>query len=98
LAEASTTVVYRQHAQEVPDTADALGLSTTARERIARLPAGVAIWVVGGRSFEVRHHLSDREWQLINTDAAMGARHALAAQHELGDPGAELEPAGETPL
>jgi len=24
LAEASTTVVYRQHAQEVPDTADAL--------------------------------------------------------------------------
>jgi hypothetical protein len=40
LAEASTTVVYRQHAQEVPDTADALGLSSTARERIARLPAG----------------------------------------------------------
>jgi hypothetical protein len=40
LAEASTTVVYRQHAQEVPDTADALGLSTTARDRIARLPAG----------------------------------------------------------
>ena len=38
LAEASTTVIYRQHAQEVPDTADALGLSTTARDRIARLP------------------------------------------------------------
>ena len=77
LAEASTTVVYRQHAQEVPDTADALGLSTTARDRIARLPAGVALWVVGGRCFEVRHLLSDREWQLIDTDAAMGAdQHA----------------------
>ena len=74
LAEASTTVVYRQHAQEVPDTADALGLSTTARERIARLPAGVALWCVGGRCFEVRHVLSDREWQLIDTDAAMGRR------------------------
>ena len=97
LAEASTTVVYRQHAQEVADTADALGLSTTARERIARLPAGVAIWVVGGRCFEVRHLLSDREWQLVNTDGAMGARHALATQHELGDRGTEPELAGETP-
>ena len=44
LADASTTVVYRQHAQEVPDTADALGLSSTARDRIATLPAGVALW------------------------------------------------------
>jgi hypothetical protein len=74
LAEASTTVIYRQHAQEVPDTADALGLSTTARDRIARLPAGVGLWSVGGRCFEVRHLLSDREWELIDTDAAMGAR------------------------
>jgi type IV secretory pathway VirB4 component len=76
LAEASTNVVYRQHAQEVPDTADALGLSSTARERIARLPAGVALWCVGGRCFEVRHHLSDREWELIDTDQAMGQRRA----------------------
>jgi hypothetical protein len=74
LAEASTTVVYRQHAQEVPDTADALGLSSTARERIARLPAGIALWCVGGRCFEVRHLLSDREWELIDTDQAMGKR------------------------
>jgi hypothetical protein len=76
LAEASTTVVYRQHAQEVPDTADALGLSRTARDRIARLPAGVALWSVGGRCFEVRHLLSDREWELIDTDAAMGQRRS----------------------
>ena len=94
LAEASTTVVYRQHAQEVPDTADALGLSSTARERIARLPAGVALWVVGGRCFEVRHLLSDREWQLINTDAAMGARPALSAVRHTEDADGELELAG----
>ena len=74
LAEASTTVIYRQHAQEVPDTAEALGLSSTARERIARLPPGVALWCVGGRCFEVRHILSDQEWALIDTDQAMGAR------------------------
>jgi hypothetical protein len=75
LAEASTTVIYRQHAQEVPDTADALGLSSTARERIARLPPGVALWCVAGRCFEVRHVLSDQEWALIDTDQAMGTRH-----------------------
>ena len=74
LAEAATTVIYRQHAQEVPDTAEALGLSSTARERIARLPPGVALWCVGGRCFEVRHILSDQEWALIDTDQAMGAR------------------------
>ena len=27
-------------------------------------PPGVALWVVGGRCFEVRHLLSDREWEL----------------------------------
>jgi hypothetical protein len=75
LAEASTTVIYRQHAQEVPDTADALGLSSTAREHIARLPPGVALWTVAGRCFEVRHILSDREWELIDTDQAMGRRY-----------------------
>jgi len=85
LAEASTTVVYRQHAQEVPDTADALGLSTTARERISRLPAGTALWVVGGRCFEVRHLLSPREWRLIDTDTAMLARATTVPDEGEGD-------------
>jgi len=90
LAEASTTVIYRQHAQEVPNTADALGLSSTARERIARLPPGVALWCVAGRCFEVRHVLSDLEWRLIDTDQAMGARR------ETPPPESTLEPVGET--
>jgi hypothetical protein len=97
LAEASTTVVYRQHAQEVPDTADALGLSSTARDRIARLPAGVALWVVGGRCFEVRHLLSDREWQLIDTDAAMGARRALTAAPQLEETSVDVDLAAGAP-
>jgi hypothetical protein len=78
LSEASTTVIYRQHTQELTQTTDALGLSETVRERIARLPAGVALWSVGGRCFEVRHLLSDREWQLIDTDTAM--RHTNPQQ------------------
>ena len=38
LADASTTIVYRQHAQEIPLTTDALGLSETER-RADRLAA-----------------------------------------------------------
>ena len=75
LADTSTTVVYRQHEQEITATGEGLGLSSTARQRIATLPKGVALWNVGGRCFEVRHLLSDREWQLVSTDAAMTTHH-----------------------
>jgi type IV secretory pathway VirB4 component len=74
LADASTTIVYRQHTQELGLTAETLGLSDTERRLIAGLDQGVALWRVGGRSFEVRHVLSDVEWDLINTDQAMGIR------------------------
>ena len=74
LADASTTIVYRQHAQEIPLTTDALGLSQTERQLIGSLDQGVALWRAGGRSFEVRHLLSDLEWDLIDTDQAMGSR------------------------
>jgi type IV secretory pathway VirB4 component len=74
LADASTTIVYRQHAQELPLTTDALGLSQTERQLIGSLDQGVALWRAGGRSFEVRHLLSDLEWDLIDTDQAMGSR------------------------
>ena len=75
LADASTTIVYRQHAQEIPLTTDALGLSETERDLIGSLEQGVALWRAGGRSFEIRHLLSDLEWELIDTDQAMGPRH-----------------------
>ena len=74
LADASTTIVYRQHAQEIPLTTDALGLSETERDLIGSLEQGVALWRAGGRSFEIRHLLSDLEWDLIDTDQAMGPR------------------------
>ena len=75
LADASTTIVYRQHAQEIPLTADALGLSETERDLIGSLEQGVALWRAGGRSFEIRHLLSDLEWELIDTDQTIGTRH-----------------------
>ncbi len=74
LADASTTIVYRQHAQEIALTTDALGLSATERQLIGTLDQGVALWRAGGRSFEVRHLLSDLEWELIDTNQAIGSR------------------------
>jgi hypothetical protein len=71
LSDASTVVVYRQHPAEVATTSDLLGLSSTEAEIIGGLGDGQALWRVAGRSFLVQHVLSEIEWQLVQTDAAM---------------------------
>ena len=74
LAETGTVIVYRQHAEEVPRATAALGLSSTEAGRIGHYPQGVALWRIGGRSYEVRHIRSARERALTATDAAMATR------------------------
>ena len=71
LSDASTTIVYRQHPREAPQTAELLGLSSTEADRITRLDSGEALWRVGGRSFLVYHVVSEMEWDLVRTDSAM---------------------------
>jgi hypothetical protein len=71
LADASTTIVYHQHAQEAALTAELLGLSSTESELIKSLHQGEALWRVGNRSFLVYHVLSDLEQPLVRTDQAM---------------------------
>lgn len=71
LSDASTVVVYRQHPGEVATTSELLGLSSTEAEVIAGLGSGQALWRVSGRSFLVQHVVSDIEWELVETDAAM---------------------------
>ncbi len=71
LSDASTVVVYRQHPGEVAITTDLLGLSSTEAQVIAGLGSGQALWRVAGRSFLVQHVLSDLEWGLVDTDAAI---------------------------
>lgn len=73
LADTSTVIVYRQAPNVVNATANLLGLTGAARDRIGRYGKGVALWIVAGRTFEVQHVLSDLEWPLINTDQAMRA-------------------------
>jgi type IV secretory pathway VirB4 component len=74
LAETGTVIVYRQHPEEARRASTILGLSETEAQRIAQYPQGVALWRIGGRSYEVRHVRSARERQLTATDAAMAIR------------------------
>jgi hypothetical protein len=71
LADASTTIVYHQHAKEAALTSELLGLSTTEGELIKTLHQGEALWRVANRSFLVYHVLSDIEQRLVDTDSAM---------------------------
>lgn len=73
-SEAAIRVIYRQAEREAPLTADSLQLSSTERALIAELGQGEALWRVGERGFRVRHLIADAEWQLIQTDEAMGRR------------------------
>jgi hypothetical protein len=71
LADASTTIVYHQHAKEAALTSELLGLSSTEGELIKTLHQGEALWRVANRSFLVYHVLSDIEQRLVDTDSAM---------------------------
>ncbi len=79
LADASTTIVYHQHAKEAALTSELLGLSSTEGELIKTLHQGEALWRVANRSFLVYHVLSDIEQRLVDTDSAM---LELDPQHE----------------
>jgi hypothetical protein len=87
LSETGTVIVYRQHPDELARASTALGLSETETGRIARYPQGIALWRIGGRSYEVRHVRSARERALTATDAGMAERegHNLCAGRIAGE-------------
>lgn len=74
LADSETRVVFGQPPSEAELTGRALGLTRTETDLVTRLPRGVALWKVGGRSFVVEHALADAERALVDTDAAMTGR------------------------
>jgi hypothetical protein len=84
VSDAATVVLYHTKPAEIPTTAAMFGLSSTEAEAIATLGAGEALWLVGGRSFLVRHVVSEIEWELVVTDAPMLDRRG-ALDHEAGD-------------
>ncbi|MDP9436292.1 MAG: hypothetical protein M3P93_14345 [Actinomycetota bacterium] len=96
LSDASTTIIYHQHAKEAAVTAELAGLSSTEAQLIKGLHRGEALWRVGSRSFLVQHVMSELERVLVATDAAM---LELDPQHEpeLVSQYAALAAAGEGP-
>ncbi len=78
LAETGTVIIHRQHPEEAQRATPILGLSETEAQRIGQYPQGVALWRIGGRSYEVRHIRSERERALTATDAAMAEREPRA--------------------
>lgn len=79
LADSETRVVFGQPPSEAESTGVALGLTRTETDLVSRLPRGVALWRIGGRSFLVQHLLSDAERPLVDTDAAMTGKGDGAA-------------------
>ena len=71
ISDAATIVLYHTMPADIAMTVELFGLSSTEAETIGALPIGEALWIVGGRSFHVRHMRSDIEVALTNTDAAM---------------------------
>jgi hypothetical protein len=71
LADSETRVVFGQSQSEAEATGRQLGLGAAEVEVITRLPRGVALWQVGGRSFLVEHLLGPGERTLVDTDQAM---------------------------
>ena len=71
ISDAATIVLYHTMPADIQMTTELFGLSSTEAETIGSLPIGEALWLVGGRSFHVRHMRSDYEIALTNTDSAM---------------------------
>ena len=75
IADAETKVIYAQDKAELEQAERLLGLTDTEAAELPNLPRGLALWLVGERSFLVRHVLSEHELALVDTDARMRITH-----------------------
>jgi type IV secretory pathway VirB4 component len=71
ISDAETKVIYAQDKAELDTAERLLGLTDTEAAELPTLPRGLALWLVGERSFLVRHVLSEHEVGLVDTDARM---------------------------
>ncbi|MGH9304997.1 MAG: ATP-binding protein [Acidimicrobiales bacterium] len=74
LADSETVVCYAQPPSELPALSAALGCSMEELSVLPRLPRGIALWRVAGRSFLVEHLLGDDERQMVDTDHRLRPR------------------------
>ncbi|HUR23862.1 MAG TPA: hypothetical protein VMZ73_08325 [Acidimicrobiales bacterium] len=71
LADTQTRVVFRQASDQVPETADLLGLNSAEAFLLSRLVKGRALWKVAGRAAVVQHVIGPAERALCYTDGAL---------------------------
>ncbi len=75
LAETSTRIIYRQPADQLAQTAKAMGLNATETDLLPQLLLGRGLWRIlgqgGPRSFLVDHQLTERELSMFATDLRM---------------------------
>ncbi len=78
-SECAIRVLFRHDEHQAPLTAKWLGLSSTEEQLIQTLGQGEALWRIGPRAHHVRHLVAPCEWDLVQTDEAMGTRDPLVA-------------------
>lgn len=71
LADCSTRIMYRQESDQLKNSAELLGLTSTQRDMLPDLATGEGLWRIGDRAWIVEHHRSDIEAKLFDTDARM---------------------------
>ncbi|GAA1989955.1 ATP-binding protein [Microbacterium pumilum] len=71
LANAETRIIYRQEADQLGATANALGLTGTEQSLLPGLGTGQGLWRIKDRSFVVQHQLHPAELAAFDTTSRM---------------------------
>lgn len=71
LKDTQTQVIFQQTPGELASVRGLLGLNEVEAEAISSLHTGTALWQVNGRSFLVRHELTQEERCIVDTDQRM---------------------------
>lgn len=73
IGDVGTVVAFGQSSSAAQDLVTELHLDERVRELVAGLGRGVALWLLGGHSWLVRHVVREEEVALVDTDARMRA-------------------------
>ncbi|NYI77080.1 ATP-binding protein [Nocardioides panzhihuensis] len=74
LSNAETRIIYRQEADQLGNTAAALGLTSTEQSLLPTLSTGRGLWRIKERSFVCQHQLHPAELSLFDTAGRMRDR------------------------
>lgn len=76
LSDSQTRIVYCQPSDQIAETRALLRLTGPQADTISQLYRGLALWLVGQRSFLVEHVVRGVEWDIVDTDERMAVDRA----------------------